>query len=186
MVAATCLVLRGSWRFALTAATAAAAAVAVVLVVPRLIASDYAATMNLGTRALIWQGYLQAWSASPVFGLGPGNGFIAAQFLSPFGDEYAAHSNFLYLATDYGVIGILTAVYGFGAIIVRGLRIRPTHRRTRPYLLGAVAVVTALAVHSLVDHTLVIFSYRVALFAIIAISLKRSRDESEPLAAMMR
>jgi hypothetical protein len=185
IVATTFLVVRGPWRFALTAGTAAAAAFAVILVVPRLIASDYATTMNLGVRALIWQAYLQAWSASPVFGLGPGNGFITAQFLSPFGDQYAAHSNFLYLASDYGMMGILAAVYGFGAVVVRGLRMEPTHRRAHPYLLGAVAVVTALLVHSLVDHTLVIFSYRVALFAIVAVALKRLRERPEPLPATM-
>jgi len=179
MVAATYLVVRARWRFTLAVCAVGAAGVAVVVLVPRLIASDYAATMNLSTRALIWQGYVQAWSASPVFGLGPGNGFIAAQFLSPFGDEYAAHSNFLYLATDYGLLGVGAAVYGFGAVVVRALRIDPTNRRAHPYLLAAVAAITALIVHSVVDHTLVIFSYRVALFAIVAVGLRSSSQESE-------
>jgi O-antigen ligase len=171
-VAATALVVPGRWRLALATGAATIGVTAIVVLLPVLLVSDYGATESLGSRALIWQAYIQAWLGSPFFGLGPGNGFLAAQFLSPFGDEYAAHSNFLYLGADFGILGVLTAVYGFGAVAWRAVRIPLALRMNLPYVLGGVAVVTALAVHSLVDHTLNLFSYRVALFGVLAVSLR--------------
>jgi len=175
MAAAAYLVGRTRLRFALVLSTGAVA-ISSVIVARLLLLSDYAATVSLGARALIWRAYEQAWLTSPLFGLGPGNGFVAASFLSPFGDRYAAHNNFLYLAADFGIAGILVALYGFGAVAYRALRIPQDARRTQPYLIAGVAIVTALAVHSLVDHTLVLFSYRVALFGILAVSLRPLAD----------
>jgi hypothetical protein len=172
------LVFRTPWRVALVTVACAVTLVAIVSLLPLLISSEYSTTLTLGARALIWRAYLQAWLSSPLFGLGPGNGYVTAQFLSPFGDEYAAHSNFLYLAADYGVIGLLAVVTGFGAVIVRAIRLDPVRRRDQPYLLGAVAVVTALAIHSIVDHTLGLFSYRVALFGVVAIGLRSPPREA--------
>lgn len=175
MAAAAYLIAKSHLRLALTVGTAAIAIGS--LIVGRLLAlSDYATTVSLSARALIWLAYEQAWLTSPLFGLGPGNGFVAASFLSPFGDLYAAHNNFLYLAADFGIAGVVVALYGFGAVAFRALRIAPDARRTQPYLIAGVAIVTALAVHSLVDHTLVLFSYRVALFGILAVSLRSLGD----------
>ena len=171
MAAAAYLVARVPLRIALTSG-AAAAAIGGLIVGRFMLLSDYATTVSLGARALIWRAYEQAWLTSPLFGLGPGNGFVAASFLSPFGDRYAAHNNFLYLAADFGIAGVLVALYGFGAVAFRAFGIDRDTRRTQPYLIGGVAIVTALAVHSLVDHTLILFSYRVALFGMLALSLR--------------
>jgi O-antigen ligase len=168
------LVARTSMRRVVAVGTVAALGIAVYFLIPRLLLSDYATTVTIGSRALIWQAYVQAWLSSPLFGLGPGNGYLAAQFLSPFGELYAAHSNLLYVATDFGLMGLVAAAYGFGAVVVRAVRRSRAERQSNPYLLGAVAVVTALGVHSLVDHTLVLFSYRVALFGVVALGLRSS------------
>ena len=171
MAAATYLVASARLRIALTIGTVGIAFIS--LIVARLVLlSDYATTVSLGARALIWRAYEEAWLTSPLFGLGPGNGFVAASFLSPFGDLYAAHNNFLYLAADFGIMGVVVVLYGFGAVAFRGLRVPRDARRSQPFLIGSVAVVTALAVHSMVDHTLILFSYRVALFGILAVSLR--------------
>jgi O-antigen ligase len=184
LVAAGYAVLRPSWRFGLVVGVVAVVFVAAIVLTPLLVTSEYSTTLTFGSRALIWYAYVQAWLTSPVFGLGPGNGYATAQFLSPFGDEYAAHSNYLYLAADYGAVGVLLIVVGFAAVIARALRVAPARRRTQPLLLGAIAVVTALAVHSVVDHTLVVFSYRVALFGVIAASLRMVTPEAGPLAVV--
>jgi O-antigen ligase len=177
LIATTYAILRPSWRFGLMFGVVTVGLVAAIVLVPLLISSEYSTTLTLGSRALIWYAYVQAWLTSPLFGLGPGNGYMMAQFLSPFGDEYAAHSNFLYLAADYGAVGVLLVVAGFIAVVARAFRIEPAKRRAEPLLLGAIAVVTALGVHSIVDHTLVVFSYRVALFGVIAASLRKTIPE---------
>lgn len=182
IVAAEYWVLTPRGRLHLVAATAILATVAGIALVPLLFSTQYATTFTLGSRALIWQAYFQAWRASPLFGLGPGNGYVTAQFLSPFGDEYAAHNNYLYLAADYGVIGVAVLFVGIAVILRRFSRVTITERRASPYALGAIAVAFALLVHSLVDHTLVVFSYRIALFGVLGVALRVHHDQHAGLA----
>ena len=160
------------------------AVVAVVAIIwfalPVVLRSEYLGTLSLGVRALIWQAYLQAWLASPVIGLGPGNGFAAAQFLSPYGEEYGAHNNYLYIAADFGVLGLGMLAFGLGAVILRTIRLNPATRATRPLTVGATAAVVALVFHSFFDHSLVVFAYRVALLGLVAAASNGAPREPLP------
>jgi O-antigen ligase len=150
----------------------ASAAIAVTLILrfalPAALRSEYSGTLSLGVRALIWQAYFQAWWQSPLIGLGPGNGFAAAQFLSPYGEEYGAHNNYLYLAADFGMLGLAALGYGLGAAVIRTVRMDPATRATQSLAVGATGALAALIVHGFFDHTLVVFSYRVALLGVVA------------------
>jgi O-antigen ligase len=176
VLAAACWVLTPRRRLHLIAATIIFAAVAGMALLPLLFSTEYATTFTLGSRALIWQAYFQAWRASPLFGLGPGNGYATAQFLSPFGDEYAAHNNYLYLAADYGAAGLLVFLTGIIVILRRVAQVATPERRDHPYAIGAIAIIFAFLVHSLVDHTLVVFSYRIALFGVLGVALRVHHD----------
>jgi O-antigen ligase len=157
---------------------------ALLIGLPTVIASDYATTYSLGTRALIWQAYLGAWQTSPVFGLGPGNGLATVQFLSPYGAEYGAHNNYLYLAADYGLLGLLLVGGCLGVIAVSCFRMQKALRASAPFSLGATAILIALVVHSLFDDTLVLFPYRVALLALIAIAFREEAARPGSIAAV--
>src|SRR5207249_81404 len=88
--------------------------VAAAQVIPVLLTSPYILTISLGLRTLLWRAYLTTWLESPLIGLGPGNGFLEAQFLSPYGSQYGAHSNYLYILADYGIIGLGVLAYALG------------------------------------------------------------------------
>jgi len=148
-----------------------------LVVVPLVLSSlDYVRTLSLGVRAMIWRAYIGAWIQSPVTGLGPGNGFAAARFLSPFGAEYGAHNNLLYIAADYGLVGVLVLTYGFGAVAWRIRPLSGAERRSYPFAASAIAALVALAVHSMVDDTLTGFSYRAGLMAVTALGLRACTD----------
>src|SRR5205807_3560729 len=113
--AAICLVLWDTLheraKRIVVAAGGVAIAVAVAGVIPVLLTSPYILTISLGLRALLWRAYVNAWLESPIIGLGPGNAFLRAQFLSPYGSQYAAHSNYLYILADFGIVGFLLLTY---------------------------------------------------------------------------
>src|SRR5439155_21930267 len=113
--------------------------------IPRIIRSDYLTTISLGSRLLIWQAYYKAWLTSPLLGLGPGNAYQAARFLSPYGEEYIAHSNYLYLAADFGALGLLAAFWLFAHTLRHAWRYLVTLSLQDPLVLGAGASVVALA-----------------------------------------
>ena len=112
--------------------------------------------------------------------MGPGNGFAAVEFLSPFGARYGAHSNYFYLAADFGVVGLLVVGACFGTVMVRCLRTTRLQRTLKPFTVGATAGLAALALHSFVDDTLVVFSYRIALLAVMAVAF-REQDAAPPV-----
>lgn len=156
---------------ALATATAVVVALTLAIALPAVLTSEYTETLSFGVRLLIWGAYLQAWLESPVIGLGPGNGFAAARFLSPYGEEYGAHNNFLYIAADFGLMGLAALSLGLGTVIVRTVKLDPIARRAQPLMVGASAAVAALFVHSFFDHTLTVYAYRLGLFGIIAAAL---------------
>lgn len=181
MLATALLIGKGRLRIAIGAVAALGVVGGVALVLPRVLQSSYVATLSLATRALIWRAYFEAWRSSPVFGLGPGNGFAMVNFLSPFGARYGAHNNFLYLMADFGIVGLVLVMGCLSVIAVSCVRMARSARRTLPYTVGATAVLVALLFHSLVDDTLIVFSYRVALLGILGIALRERREaDREP------
>lgn len=155
----------------LAVASSVTVALTLAFALPAVLATEYTETLSLGVRLLIWGAYLQAWLESPVIGLGPGNGFAAARFLSPYGEEYGSHNNFLYIAADFGMLGLVALTVGLGAVIVQTLRLEPHARRSQPLMVGATAALAALFVHSFFDHTLTVFAYRVGLLGLLAAGL---------------
>ena len=166
-------------RVAMTALTLGLIMSTAALALPILFSSEYITTVSVGARLLIWHAYYQAWLASPVFGLGPGNAYHRAAFLSPYGTEYVAHSNYLYLAADFGAVGLVLAVLFFGVALHQFSQkwelahARDVSRR-RALMLGVGATLVALTVHSVVDHTLAVFAYRTALLGVIGLGLRAS------------
>jgi O-antigen ligase len=176
MLTTTYLLGSGRVRLAVVVGAIIAVMAGVLVILPNIVTSGYFSTVSLGSRALIWGAYLAAWRSSPVFGLGPGNGFDRVRFLSPYGSEYGAHNNYLYLAADFGIVGLLLVAICLGTITVKCIRTVKSSRRLSPFTVGATAMLAALVVHSLFDDTLVVFSYRVALLAIIAIAFREERS----------
>ncbi len=155
--------------------------VVLLLVMPAFSVSEYALTFSLGVRYMIWQAYFHAWQSSPLIGLGPGNSFREAQFLSPYGAEYVAHSNYLYLAADFGGFGLAVAVWFFGSVFVRALRESRAHGSLNATTVGVAGAIVALGVHSFVDHTLAVFAYRAGLLGLMGIALRGPvRSLSQP------
>jgi O-antigen ligase len=171
---------------ALSVATAVGVALTLAFALPAILATEYTETLSFGVRLLIWGAYLQAWLESPIIGLGPGNGFAAARFLSPYGEEYGSHNNFLYIAADFGVLGLLALTSGLGGVILRTLKLGPSDRRTQPVMVGATAALVALFVHSFFDHTLTVFAYRVALLGLVAVGLGWTPREAAMTASSHR
>src|SRR5207244_1727908 len=66
MAAAAFLVAPTRIRIALTIGTAGTAIISLIAT-RLLLLSDYATTVSLGTRALIWRAYEEAWLSSPLF-----------------------------------------------------------------------------------------------------------------------
>lgn len=169
VIAAT---IRPSLRWWILSMMAALLALAIVVLSPLLFRSDYVLSLSIGARFLIWRAYLLAWESSPIFGLGPGNAYQAAQFLSPYGGEYVAHSNYLYLAADFGAVGLALATWmvghGMRATWRHAIRVGPQ----APIVLGATGALIALAIHSIFDHTLAVYAYRVGLLALLALAMR--------------
>ena len=153
---------------------------AAAAVIPVLLVSPYVVTVSLGLRALLWRAYARAWFESPLIGLGPGNAFQEAQFLSPYGSQYGAHNNYLYVGADYGLIGLGLLVI---ALVIYVRRSRATAsmapKDDKPWLVATAAMILALGVHSFVDHTLTDLSYRVALLAMIGLVARLMSSQSQ-------
>ena len=142
-----------------------------VLVVLASSVAEYWLTFSLGVRYLIWGAYFHVWLSSPLIGVGPGNSFVQAQFLSPYGGQYVAHNNYLYLATDFGALGLFGAMWLFGNTVVVMLRRRSQQAAMSEVGAGVLGAVVALAIQSLVDHTLGVIAYRAALLAVLGLAI---------------
>ena len=126
--------LREAWRKSGWKNLAALLLVAVVMagMASRLVSRAIVERLAEGTesdtyreRQVAWQRGLQAWSQTPLLGVGPATyNFIG----SPEGMEKVAHNSFVSLLVESGIIGFLL-YFAFWVVAVRGVLRLPWHDR---------------------------------------------------------
>jgi O-antigen ligase len=119
-------------------------------------------------RILNWQAALDQWRLDPVWGTGAGTHLYYGREFRPPGmqvDPQHAHSDYLELLAEYGIIGatlmalVLLCHFGSG---FRGFSSALRHRAEDPYrswpelawIIGALAAAAAYLAHSAVDFNL--------------------------------
>jgi O-antigen ligase len=108
--------------------------------------------MNLQGREIIWYVVGQAFLANPVFGtgLGTSTAYVVAT-LDP-SSPGVVHNEYLRLAADTGLIGIVLFAAAMMAWLLRALRDGARPGLVREYALPAVAGIVAWAVVALTDN----------------------------------
>jgi O-antigen ligase len=123
-------------------------------------------------RDIIWELFIAAISRSPWFGQGVGAGRFAVSIeeVELLGTN-AAHNEYLRLAVDFGVIGVILIFVGFVVWIARETRRMPPGEAVVMRAAGMV-----LALHSITDNTLIALTAMVRIFW-FAVVFDRARNE---------
>ncbi len=143
-------------------------------------------------RLLTWAGALRMAEANPVLGTGIGTFDTAYGPYAAAAFTQHAHSSYLQLAAETGVVGALCLLAGMGAVLVAGVRVRrepnPPEAETDPspepalLVAGLVAAVVGAALRNLFDSDLYVpanaltFAYIVGLILAVA-SWSRMAEE---------
>ncbi|WP_144300046.1 O-antigen ligase family protein [Elioraea rosea] len=125
-------------------------------------------------RDVIWDLFIDVIALSPWFGYGIGAGRFAVDMeqVALLGTN-AAHNEYLRLAVDVGVVGVVLIFLGFVVWIARETRRMPPGEAT--VVRGAALV---LAVHSITDNTLIALTMMVRVFW-FALVFDRARTEAD-------
>ncbi|WAM16841.1 O-antigen ligase family protein [Rhodococcus sp. JS3073] len=100
-------------------------------------------TLNTSGRAVLWEMTIDSWRESPLLGKGPGS--ASALISSRFDHISHPHNEYLRILHDFGLIGFVPFVAGFGMLIWsvtrRALRLpQPIHKAAALALIGVAAV----------------------------------------------
>jgi O-antigen ligase len=160
-----------------------AMAVPLVLVVaaifgPQIIARSFTtwtgqSGFQLSGRDIIWDLFISVIAGSPLFGYGIAAGRFAVSMeeVALLGSN-AAHNEYLRLAVDVGIVGVVLIFAGFLVWIARETRRMPPGEAT--VVRGAALV---LAAHSITDNTLIALTMMVRVFW-FALVFDRARTEA--------
>jgi putative inorganic carbon (HCO3(-)) transporter len=106
-------------------------------------------------RILTWKGTLAMALANPWLGVGPGAFVSAYMNYAVGGYTQAAHQNYLQVAAEQGVLGLVIFLWLLGAALFTGWRAlrRPeAEHRDRLLAAGGLSAVVVLMVHSFFDY----------------------------------
>ncbi len=125
-------------------------------------------------RDIIWDLFIAVIALSPWFGYGIGAGRFAVNIeqVALLGTN-AAHNEYLRLAVDVGIVGVVLIFLGFVVWIARETRRMPP---AEAVVMRAAALV--LAVHSITDNTLIALTMMVRVFW-FALVFDRARTEAD-------
>ena len=162
---------RGGWAVMPAAMTLLAGAVGVVHLAGREQWPPALVKALSASRQSLWNDAMSLWSAHPVSGGGPGS---LAEYSTLGGDPdtAAAHSSVLQVGAETGWVGVAL----FALLVLTGLLW--VARGPAPYAVVGAAALTALLVHSFVDHLL---EYApVAVAAGVAVGWAGAKRSGEP------
>lgn len=147
--------IRAPWAVPVSAVVALAAG-AVVLAVARMPEWPPIFTrMFSGARQQLWADAISLWARHPIEGAGPG-AFAAYSALADDADTERVHMSVLQVGSELGLIGLAL----FGLLIIVAL-VKLAQRSSASALVGTAAL-TALLIHSFVDH---LFEFPAVTFA---------------------
>lgn len=165
----------GRRRGAAAAAVAALATAATVLVVHRTVpflTERFLSAKNLRGRIELWTTAIEAFTTSPVLGIGYGQ--YQQYFAAHGGKQIGAHSTYLMAAAETGVIGLAALLLLLGAVVWDG----DVVSRTRPELRYLVAFVVGAAGQGLVTDVDNFRAVWIAIAFLAAYSLATPREQT--------
>jgi O-antigen ligase len=134
--------------------------------IERLFAED-GQTIALSGRRELWTFYWQEFVVSPLFGRGPGAGFIGAADWYTFARPTPPHNEYLHLLVIGGVVGFVLIA---GAVVLWYRQLfQATSHSDRVFLL---ALAPALSVYAITDNVLV-YTSSLALYTYLGVLLTR-------------
>jgi O-antigen ligase len=142
---------------------------------------------SLGGRIYMWKGTLPLIRENPVLGTGIGSWKWEFQkYHSPqiFSFPDYAHNDYLNLASDYGLIGVILLMFVFAAFFTHAFKVvrRSQSSDERAFAIGAISGVISILVHSFFDFNLHILANSTLLAAMMgsvaAIPIKPSPEKS--------
>jgi len=139
---------------------------------------------TLGGRTMMWTGTLNIIQENPVFGTGLGSW----QWMYQKHKDYRilsfpnyTHNDYLNLASDYGLIGVILMIFVFICFFKQAVRIATTaiSSEDRAFAVGAVVSVISILFHSWFDFNLHIFGN--ALFLALILGITSAIGMNSPL-----
>jgi O-antigen ligase len=129
---------------------------------------------SLGGRIHMWKGTLPLIREKPVLGHGIGSWkweFQEYHHPQIFSFPEYTHNDYLNLASDYGLVGVLLLMLVFGAFFIRAFKVVRISKSSdeRAFAIGAISGVISILVHSFFDFNLHILANSTLLAAVMGI-----------------
>ena len=143
---------------------------------------------TLGGRALMWSGTFRMIRDAPLFGTGIGSWqWVYQRYKAPgvtASEPDYTHNDYLNLAADYGLVGVVIMLAVFISFFRHAWRISRTaqHSEQRAFAVGAMLSVISILVHSWFDFNLHIPANSLLLAAIMGLTAAMG-DPQRPLPA---
>ena len=133
-------------------------------------------------RILAWEGTARMAAAHPLLGVGPGGFKFAFMEHAVGGYVEAAHQNYLQVAGEQGFLGLAAFLWLIGAIIFTGRRAlaRAPDFAGRILVIGPLAALTVVLVHSFLDYDLYIGAIGLTFWLIAGLIAHYSHDRQPP------
>ena len=132
---------------------------------------------TMGGRALMWSGTVKMIRDAPLFGTGMGSWqWVYQRYKVPgvtASEPDYTHNDYLNLAADYGLVGVVIVLAIFICFFAHAWRISRTaqHSEQRAFAVGAMLSVISILVHSWFDFNLHIPANSLLLAAIMGFTL---------------
>lgn len=142
---------------------------------------------SLGGRIHMWKGTLPLIRENPVLGNGIGSWkweFQKYHHPQIFSFPEYTHNDYLNLASDYGLVGVLLLVLVFGAFFIRAFKVVQISKSgdERAFAIGTISGVVSILVHSFFDFNLHILANSTLLAAVMgtvaAIPIRPAQEKS--------
>jgi O-antigen ligase len=140
---------------------------------------------GLGGRTAMWRSSVELIREHPIFGTGPGTWqwtqLRHRQPDSQLRPEFA-HNDPLQLTAEYGLIGFLLMLGIFGAFYWQASQLArcAPEPEARAFNIGALAAVTAMLIHSLVDFNFHIPANALSVAVLFGLVAAQERGETKP------
>lgn len=150
---------------------------------------------SLGGRIHMWKGTLPLIREHPIFGTGIGSWkweFQKHHHPQIFSFPEYTHNDYLNLASDYGLVGVLLVLFVFATFFMHASRVVRTSKSSeeRAFVIGAMSGVVAILVHSLFDFNLHILAnstlLAVVMGSVAGIPAEVTHEKSSGNGRMMR
>ena len=137
------------------------------------------------TRKKVWQGSIDMIKANPLIGTGIGTFVWGFPGYRPKGlagvRAHCAHSDFLHMMTEMGVLALPLMVWMIGVVIYKGFRYssRPTFGLSDGIVLGGTVGILSLALHGLADFNFHIPANMLLVACFAGVIMKKTRISTD-------